>query len=174
MIAYSDIAIAKATSRSRGSVGARAVVPRVVRRLAHPGDSILDYGAGREALHAQALRAEGYRVTAHDLWATPGIHDPDALKRKYDLVYASNVANVWASLGMAALSVAQMFHAVRPGGLLVLNLPASPRKGAWDAFGPREAGEALRFVLKDFFLDVHNADESTPSSPVFVCLRGAR
>jgi hypothetical protein len=92
-----DMAIANATSRSRGAVGAKAVVPKAARELIQEGDRVLDFGAGKDAMHTKMLREEGFDVTAHEFGDNqkPGIHDPEALEKgPYDLVYASNVINV--------------------------------------------------------------------------------
>jgi uncharacterized UPF0146 family protein len=61
-----------------------------------PDARVLDYGSGKKPLQAQRLIERGYNVTVWDIGKNfvDGIHDPDALKRKYDLVYASNVLNV--------------------------------------------------------------------------------
>ena len=121
--------IANATSRASGAVGPRAVVPRVVREFAKKKNSILDFGAGRYAAHAQMLNDEGYNVTAYDFGANvTELHDSNALQSQYDVVYASNVLNVQSSIDMLERTVAQIANTVKPGGIFIGNLPSSPRK----------------------------------------------
>lgn len=124
------VAIANATSRSGGAVGGQAIVPRLVRRFAQKGQKILDFGAGKQAAHAQAMRQAGYNVTAHDFGdnVVPGVHAPDALRHRYDMVYASNVLNVQSSPAMLNATLGQIAAATKPGGMAIANFPDSPRK----------------------------------------------
>ena len=87
------------TARYTGAVGKKAVVPRYVANIASFDDEILDFGSGSKAIHVQMLKNQGFNVTAWDLGKNfvKGIHSPDALKRQYDIVYASNVLNVQPS-----------------------------------------------------------------------------
>ncbi|MCA9667490.1 MAG: methyltransferase domain-containing protein [Myxococcales bacterium] len=125
-----EMRIANLTSRSHGAVGKNAITPRVVRQGLAKQETVLDFGAGRDALHAQTLRSLGYKVTAHEFGdnAVPGVHDPKALERRYDVVYASNVLNVQSSRGMLDRTLAQIAGTVKPGGRFVGNYPGSPRK----------------------------------------------
>lgn len=123
------------TSRARGAVGANAVVPRLVRAIANRGeirDLILDYGAGKEALHTKALRAEGYTVFAHEIGENfvPGVHLAGALERsfKYDLVFASNVLNVLPSKSIVEAVLDEMQRVLSPAGIVIVNYPKTPRK----------------------------------------------
>ena len=125
------VEIANRTSRSRGAVGAKAVTPRVVRNLAKKSDKILDFGAGKDAAHAEALRADGYDVTAHEFGSNvrEGLHDPDALRHgPYSMAYASNVLNVQSSEAMLKKTLTQIHRALRNGGAFIGNFPGSPRK----------------------------------------------
>lgn len=90
------VRIVNATYRATGLIGPKAIVPKIVPQVAKKTDKILDFGAGTKAIHTVALRQQGYLVTAYDIGANldPAIHDPKALSRKWDVVYASNVLNV--------------------------------------------------------------------------------
>jgi SAM-dependent methyltransferase len=146
------IAIANRTARSGGAVGAGAVVPAFIRKWAQPGQAVLDFGAGPQARHTLALRDLGLSVTAHDFGAnlTPGLHDPRALERTYDVVFASNVLNTAATEALLLRTLRELAGAVKPGGLALVNLPADPRKAAWPA--SKAQGDALlhRLLLARF------------------------
>src|SRR5574343_1594101 len=124
------VAIANATSRARGAVGASAVVPKIVMSMNPQGKTILDFGAGKDAAHAKALKDMGYDVTAYDFGSNvkDGIHDPGALSRQYDIVYASNVLNTQSSENMLATTISQIRRAMHPGSVGIFNLPTTPRK----------------------------------------------
>lgn len=125
-----QIKIANATSRTSGAIGANAVVPKHVQLLAKKSHKILDFGAGKHAVHAKALKEKGFNVTAHEFGEnqTKGVHDSKALSKKYDLAYASNVLNVQSSPEMLAHTLDQIHKTLHPHGSFVANLPASPRK----------------------------------------------
>ena len=119
---------------------AGAVVPAFVRRYALPGQRVLDFGAGPEA--RKAMRALGLDVTAYDSGENlrPGVHDPGALSRTYDIVLAANVLNTADTEALLLATLDQIAAAVRPsgvtsatdpGGIALLNLPSDPRKRAW-------------------------------------------
>lgn len=111
----------------------KALVPRVVASMVPPGSSmeILDFGAGKDLAHTRALSAPPYNlnVTAHD-FSRP---NPDALSRKYDLVFASNVLNVQGSPQMAAYTMSQVYNLLKPGGFFVANYPDNPRYSPYTA-----------------------------------------
>ena len=69
-------------------------VSSILERM--PDARVLDYGAGKVPDQARRLRERGYNVTVWEIGKNfvDGVHDPDALKKQYDLVYASNVLNV--------------------------------------------------------------------------------
>lgn len=119
--------IVNATYRDGPAIGHNPAVVRVVAELLAAGTlrprTILDFGAGRAARHAAAIRALGFDVTAHDIAANrvPGVHDPAALFRKYDLVYAANVLNVQPTYDDLAATVDEIAGAVAPGGVAVVN-----------------------------------------------------
>ncbi len=125
------IKIANSTSRNSGAVGAKAITPRYVQSVAKKDHKILDFGSGKDAAHAKRLRDEGLDVTAHEFGSNQNEnHDPDALKRQYDHVYASNVLNVQSSKEMLGKTLDQIHGAVKKGGAFTGNFPESPRKAA--------------------------------------------
>ena len=126
-----EMEIANKTSRSAGAVSSKALVPRHVEQIAKKSHEILDFGAGKDAIHAQNLRKKGFKkVTAHEFGTNQkaGLHDPKALKKTYHTVYASNVLNVQSNPKMLRSTLNQIHKSVKPGGSFVGNLPESPRK----------------------------------------------
>lgn len=123
------VKIANSTSRTSGAVGAKAITPRYVEGIASPKHTILDFGSGKDAAHAKRLREKGLNVTAHEFGSNQNEnHDPNALSRQYDHVYASNVLNVQSSKPMMAATLDQIHSATKKGGSFTGNFPASPRK----------------------------------------------
>src|ERR1044071_3885328 len=113
-----EVKVANPTSRTHGAVGAKAIVPRHVEAVeAKHNDKanrhILDFGSGKDAAHAKALREKGHNVTAHEFGANQkeGVHDKDALNKKYHHVYASNVLNVQSNKKMMAHTLDQIHKA---------------------------------------------------------------
>ena len=172
LVAYTDeeIEVMNRTCRGRGAVGATAIVPRLVREYAEQGDTILDFGAGTTAQHAQALRDDGYDVTAYEFGsnAVDGVHDPRALSKKYDVVYASNVLNVQPSERALDTTLQKIAKAVRAGGIFIGNLPASPRKGAYSGMTGTEGSKMLQTKLESVFSSVKRVHGAS-SVPVFLC-----
>lgn len=125
-----DVREANKTYRYNGAIGRRAITPRYVRDTVAGCERILDYGAGTHAIHAAELRAMGLNVTAHEFGANqvPGVHEPGALERVYDVVYASNVLNVQPSMDALLRTLREIRHATMPGGRAIMNYPAQPRK----------------------------------------------
>jgi hypothetical protein len=129
-----EMAVANATSRARGAIGAKAITPRYVETIATPDHTILDYGAGSQAAHAERLRGAGLQVTAHEFGSNQNErHDPKALSRQYGIVYASNVLNTQSSTEMMTRTLDEIRAAVQPGGGFVGNFPMSPRKSGMTA-----------------------------------------
>ena len=100
---YTDWQISMVNSTCRTTT--RSVVLRYLEKhySVVPWLPILDYGAGKKAAHTAYLRSIGFTdVTAFDIGRnfTPGVHSPDALQRKYSLVFASNVLNVQPNLSL--------------------------------------------------------------------------
>lgn len=127
-----EVDIANRTARARGRVGqaptrtTKAVLDRVAA-----DERVLDFGAGPEARQSEILREAGYEnVTAHEFGGNvrEGVHDPAALERQYDAVFASNVLNVQSSRSMLAETLGQIQKATAPEGRAIFNYPESPRK----------------------------------------------
>ncbi len=132
---------------------------RRVRRLAVPGGQALDAGAGAGSL-ALKLAGAGFRVTAVDgseafaarlgerLAAAPGgphralrgdmsaLSVPDAA---FDLV---TCAEVLEHLEDDAAAARELHRAARPGGLLLVTVPAGPHRMDWT---DRWAGHHRRY-----------------------------
>lgn len=136
MFTKDEIRIANATSRSSGASARnkdgsiRAIVPKWVASFVSKKVSILDFGAGKDAVHTKWLRGQGFNVTAYDFGdnCIEGLHDKDALSKKYKIVMASNVINVSSSYDMLVGTLRQMYNSLESGGTLIMNYPASPRK----------------------------------------------
>ena len=126
---------ANRSSRTRGSVGKNAIVPRYVRETYADRKEIeiLDFGAGKHAAHAQTLREAGFKVRAWEFGGNfdASLHNADALASTYDLVYASNVLNTQGDEEMLRETINQIADAVKDNGHLVANYPASPRYGGF-------------------------------------------
>ena len=128
MVSKAAIKRANETARANRAFGAKAITPRYVLATSNPRDKILDFGAGPIAMHTRMLRQAGLNVTAYEFGrnVVAGLHDPNALYRRYDTVFASNVMNVQSDLAMAAETLMCMARAVKRGGRLVFNYPLSP------------------------------------------------
>ena len=148
MYTHNEILIANKTSRAGGSVGNNAVTPKIVKDLISPKDnkSILDFGAGKSAVQTLALRAEGYDVTAYEFGnnVDVNLHSENALKRKYDVIYASNVINVLSTIKMVSETLSQIHKSLAEGGIFIANYPASPRKL------PASVSD-MKIMLEEFF-----------------------
>jgi 2-polyprenyl-3-methyl-5-hydroxy-6-metoxy-1,4-benzoquinol methylase len=136
MFSVEEIKIANATSRSNGASAKnkdgsiRAVVPKYISEHINKEYSILDFGAGKDAIHTQWLRKEGFNVAAYDFGENciEGVHNKDALQKQYKVIMCSNVLNVQSSLAMLLETLKQINNSLEPGGEFVCNYPVSPRK----------------------------------------------
>ena len=87
MFTMEEIKVANATSRCNGASAKnqdgsiRAIVPRYVAEHINNEESILDFGAGKLAIHTQWLKERGFNVTAYDFGdnIVEGLHNEDAL-----------------------------------------------------------------------------------------------
>jgi len=102
-----------------------AVVPKYVAATARLGDSILDFGAGKDAPHTRQLASMGFDVTAFEFGSNvvAGLHDPDALRYHYDIVFASRVLNTIEDMPMLIEALEAIAGAVDRGGRAVFNFP---------------------------------------------------
>lgn len=145
---------AMATSRTLGAVGKKAIVPRVVRAIAKKTSKILDFGAGKDAAHAKALREEGFKVDAYDFHL---VGSGKYLDNKYDTIYMSNVLNVQGDIDMLNTTLDQVVGALAEGGVVIANYPASPRVAG---FSPSELVKHLeqRFSIERVGKDLAGAN----------------
>jgi hypothetical protein len=152
MFTKEEVRIANATSRTNGASAknkdgsVRAVVPRYVAQYINKEEKLLDFGAGRDAVHTKWLRELGFDIVAYDFGDNliEGLHDKDALSKKYSVIMASNVLNVQSSMTMLQGTLRQIYDSLEYGGKCVCNYPASPRKMELTA-------SALEHILKEFF-----------------------
>jgi len=114
----------------RGQGAQNNVVPKYLPLFAKKTDKILDFGAGFHGRHTLWLRNQGFDVTAYDCGANvqPGLHDPEALSRQYDIVFASNVLNVQPTVPHLIRVLDQTYSLIKPGGVFFCNFPTVPRK----------------------------------------------
>ena len=164
-----EIEKANKSSRSSGAVGPNAVTPRAVlhyiETVGEKDPTILDFGAGKDAKHTYTLRDMGLDVTAHDFHRNvrDTHHDPNALNKKYDIVFASNVLNVQGSENMFRRTITDVLSTLKDDGVFIANFPTSPRYFFQTAIETKE-------ILKDYFdIDIlYGTDTSKTSSPVWV------
>jgi hypothetical protein len=139
-------------SSAGGAVGKNPVVLRVVKQFIQPNMKALDFGAGKFARQTAHLRAMGFNVTAHD-YHNRREHDENALDRKYDLVFSSNVLNVQNSHAQLLNTVHKVAKATAPHGMYIANLP-QPLYDAYRGMKPAEAAQKLEGVLRTRFGEV--------------------
>lgn len=167
MFTTEEIRIANATSRSSGASARnkdgslRAVVPKYVESIARKEDKILDYGAGKWAIHTLHLREQGFDCTAYDFGENVKhwIHDENALDKQYDIVFASNVLNVCCNRTMLINTVKEIYNATKENGVAVMNYPSNPRKNLFDA-------ASMTHVVEDIFKCKSERVGGTKSAPV--------
>jgi cyclopropane fatty-acyl-phospholipid synthase-like methyltransferase len=153
MFSVEEIKIANATSRSGGASAInkdgsiRAIVPKYVAEHINKEDSILDFGAGKGAVHTKWLREEGFDVTAYDFGENciEGIHDKNALQKQYKVIMLSNVLNVQSSMAMLFETLKQINNSLELGGEFICNYPSSPRKMELTA---NDLKEILQYIFK--------------------------
>lgn len=127
--------VAISTSRSKGAVGRNPLVYRKFRELleAYPALKdleILDFGAGKDAKHAYALKEEGCsKIRAFDFQenCNTNLHFSQLGLQEFDVILLSNVLNVQRGSVMLENTLDQVADACRLNALLVCNYPATPR-----------------------------------------------
>ena len=163
-----EIKIANATSRSNGASAInkdgsiRAIVPKYVAEHINKEDSLLDFGAGKSAVHTKWLREQGFNAVAYDFGDNliEGVHDKDALRKQYKVIMASNVLNVQSSLDMLFTTLNQIYNSLESGGEFICNYPASPRKLLL-------AASDLREILQSIFKGKIERVGGTASAPLW-------
>lgn len=170
MATAEEIKIANKTSRYSPAVGAKALTPKAVRSYIENLDKddtwILDFGAGKHAMHAQAFVEEGWKCLAHEFGDNVDhkVHCALAMLNEYDVVYASNVLNVQSNLTMLVETIMQVKSVMKEGGVFFANYPLEPRKYGISADG-------LRLVLEQHFDHVIWVD-GKKSAPVLLMKDG--
>ena len=145
MYTLEEMQVANRTCRTSGASAinkdgtVRAVVPKYVLQYANIDDKILDFGAGKQAIHTRFLMEQGFDVTAHDFGNNvTEIHDKCALERSYDIVFASNVLNTCSSESMLMAVISQLKACMNLNGIVIVNYPSSPRKSMLNANDVKE------------------------------------
>ena len=164
------IKIANKTARASGASALnkdgsiRSVVGRYVLDNVSKDASILDFGSGPAAVQTLALRDAGFKnVSAYDFGVNTrdGIQDPDAINKKYDVVFASNVLNVSSDEEMLRETLRDIKKAAK--NEIVFNYPSSPRKSGLNAQ-----------EVKDIIIDEYGVEpelvSGTKSAPVWKVL----
>ena len=130
--------------------------------------SILDFGAGKLALQTRYLADNGFEdVTAYDFGSNlnDGIHDPDALSKRYDVIMVSNVLNVSSSEDMLRETLEDIRKACKPGTVIVCNYPGSPRK--WDIDGKPAPSREVKNLIAEILGAEPELVAGTDSVPVW-------
>ena len=168
MFTIDEVKIANATSRSNGASArnkdgsVRAIVPRYVSEHINKEESLLDFGAGKGAVHTQWLQQLGFNATAYDFGDNiiEGVHDKNALQKQYKVIMCSNVLNVQSSMKMLFETLNQIDSSLEPGGEFICNYPASPRKMELTA-------NDLREILQSIFKGRIERVGGTSSAPLW-------
>ena len=169
MFTMEEIKVANATSRANGASAInkdgsiRAIVPRYVAENVDKKEVILDFGAGKAAVHTMWLQEQGFNVVAYDFGdnCIDGLHDKDALSKQYTMIMCSNVLNVQSSLKMLFETLRQIYNCLEKGGVFICNYPASPRKMVLTA-------NDLKEILQSIFKGRIERVGGTTSAPLWV------
>lgn len=168
MFTSEQIKVANATSRSNGASARnkdgsiRAIVPRYVSENVNKKEVILDFGAGKAAVHTMWLQEQGFHVVAYDFGdnCVDGLHDKDALSKQYTMIMCSNVLNVQSSLKMLFETLKQIYNCLEQGGELICNYPSSPRKMVITV-------NDLKEIIQSIFKGKIERVGGTPSAPLW-------
>lgn len=118
----------QATARGAGAVGKKAILPQIVQKIVQQDSTIskiLDFGCGPLRQHVKLLQTKlgpKFDIQGYDLG-----ENPEILKKKWDLVYASNVINVQMTKEQLFETLQELWTA-QNDGRLVVNYPQGPRK----------------------------------------------
>ena len=145
----------------------KAVTYRYVMEWYTPetAGKVLDYGAGPDLVHTNILRSKGYHVDAIDIGRNfvPGLHDPGVFKRKYNVIYASNVINVQPTVAHVHNMLDQIKSMMTLSSTFICNYPTTPRDAGLTV------GE-ITAILKGHFGMVNRVEKLIDSStPIFSC-----
>ncbi len=151
------------TDRATGAVGAKAITPIYIGATSAKGETILDYGSGRFPIHTDGLREHGFNVTPYDIGknVVEGVHDVNALTKKYTTVFASNVINVAPSESFLRQTLGEIRGSVKEGGRAVFNYPVSPRK-------LKLLNAEMEAIIKEFFPRITKVG-GTNQAPIMEC-----
>jgi SAM-dependent methyltransferase len=106
----------------------RATLPKFIRLRYSRCFNVLDYGAGKDAYGTVFLRTLGFDCTAYDIGKNvTDIHSVDALTRKYDIIFASNVMNVQPGVIGVLGVISDVIKSLEHGGEFIFNYPSKPR-----------------------------------------------
>ena len=135
--------------------------------------TVLDFGAGKDVApdkyYGKGLIDDGYDVTLYEFGDNLGAtHDAAALSRQYDMVMVSNVVNVQQTDAMLDATLDQVARSTSTAaGRVIINLPGSPRKGAFKGTTKTQGAELLREKLLERFAKVELVG-GTKAEPVFM------
>jgi hypothetical protein len=124
-----DIERANKTARTSGAIGGKAITPRYVAETVKPGETVLNFGAGKpekesgKYAHSELVKSKGAKVSEYDF----GANSTGVLGKKYNTVFASNVLNVQSGEPMLRNTLEQIKGSVEENGRAVFNYPDSPR-----------------------------------------------
>lgn len=112
--------------------------------------TFLDYGAGKKAIQTKKLIEAGYDVTAYEIGGNvTELHDVNALSKKYDVVFASNVLNVQRRMKRIEKMLSEMDACSKK--YIIMNYPSSPRKFIDHFINNREMKGIIEQILgKEF------------------------
>ena len=124
-----EILKANRSFRGKGAVGKNAIIPKLVAEMFPKEIHILDYGCGPSRIHSTRLKENGFNFV-HEFdfgrnWREGMVYE--VKEGKYDLIYASNVANTWSTFEMIDSALVQIKNGLKDVGVLLLNYPESPR-----------------------------------------------
>jgi 2-polyprenyl-3-methyl-5-hydroxy-6-metoxy-1,4-benzoquinol methylase len=147
-----DPELAKAAVKTNAPNWETTRIDKIIRNHITTSNSVLDFGAGG-AKPATRLKSEGYNITAYDFMYTPeqkptddDPRDYNALSKKYDVVYASNVINVQSSEKMILKTIKEIKGSMKPSAVFICNFPTNPRKWA----EMQKANDMKDFLSKHF------------------------
>ena len=108
--------------------------------------TFLDYGAGKKATQTKKLIDVGYDVTAYEMGGNiTDFHDKNALNKKYDVVFASNVLNVQFIMEGIEEMLSEMNACSEK--YIIMNYPSSPRKFRDHVINNKEMKETIEKIL---------------------------